>query len=682
MLYTGYAIFLTWPLAQSPGTQISSPSVTGDLGASVSHVAYIVQHHLFPFAPVTLKGLNAPQGVGEPWVLNWASLPGQALLYGLGYAFGAVAGNAVFLWLGFISSGLSMFWLTRRLFGSEPAALLAGFAFAFYPFAVDKIAGHFFYMYGAVLVLALWRMLELAQRPGVRNGLLAGAATAFAMWFTPYFVLIAGVSFATMAVVVLAAGAARGETRAALKSVVVACAPIVVLFAGIGALATIAGSSATGAVRTQSIQELYTYSARWLEWVLPDRHNLIFGGATSGYLTSHLHGSNFSESSLYLGVSVIVLAWGGVALAIAGIRRAGRRAAAADIRILGAIGGAGVALMAAWFSSPPKVRVLGVWVPTPSWFVFHVTSTFRVYTRFVELLELGLCVLMAFALSRLFARRGRTGRLVLFGALGIVLVLDLWSRPPVRAIPITPPAAYAWLKDHPGGIVADYPITPAVDPAYNALFWQMIDHHPLFQGFNDNSETESEKLDLVDLGEKKTAHDLAGYGVRYVVVHPGVPGAEPANMRRQGYILRFGAPDASVWQVGAAPARTRVDPLHNFYPVEGGPGYEFRWMSTAGVMGVFASDCARCTGTVTFQSGSTGVPRTLTVREQSTGAVLERVSVPPGRTVPVRVPGVTLVNGQARLDLTTDVPAAVPKNGDPRLLSIMVQEPQLKLTGS
>ena len=71
-------------------------------------------------------------------------------------------------------------------------------------------------------------------------------------------------------------------------------------------------------------------------------------------------------------------------------------------------------------------------------------------------------------------------------------------------------------------------------------------------------DDESMKLDLGDLRSPQTAAGLADYGVRYVVVHPAVPGGDPQNMRRQHYILRFTSPDGSVWQVDSAPAPTRI----------------------------------------------------------------------------------------------------------------------------
>ncbi|MBV9605276.1 MAG: hypothetical protein JO027_09220 [Solirubrobacterales bacterium] len=674
-VYVAYALFLTWPLPTDPGGLISAQGLSGDLGGSISRVAYIVQHHVFPFAPATFHGLNAPEGVSQAWVLNWGSLVGTTLLYGFGYIFSPVAGAAIYLWLGFVASGMAMFLLTRRLFGNPWAALLAGFAFAYSPWAVQGMSGHADYMQGWVLVLSVWRMIELADRPTVRNGLLAGAATVAAMLLTPYFVLIGGVGFVTMAVIVLLTGVARGELLATVRGVFLAGAVVVLVFGAIGVLTVVAGGDETGSLRTESITQLYAYTARWREWVLPDQNNLIFGGLTKPYLTSHLHGSNFAESSIYLGDSVLLLALGGVFLGLVKLRRVGR-AAARDIRGVAVAGGAALALVAAWFSAPPKVHLLGVWVPMPSWFVFHVTSTWRVYTRFVELIELGLCILLAFAATALLARRGRVASAVVIAALAAVLVLDLWARPPIRTTKVSAPAEYTWLKDHPGGIVADYPLEPAVFPNYAPLLWQMIDHHPIFQGYDANSDSELMKLDLVDLREPSTASRLAALGVRYIVVHPGQPGGDPANLTRQGYVLRFSGPDGSVWQDDARPAQTWVDGLQGFSVVEGGPNAEYRWMTGTGVLAITSRSCLSCWGVLTFQSASADLPRKLTVTDGRTGEVLATVPIPPDRSAPVRIPGVKLVGGQARLLLTTDIPALPPKDGDPRLLSISVGEPR------
>ena len=295
--------------------------------------------------------------------------------------------------------------------------------------------------------------------------------------------------------------------------------PIAVLYGALGLLTRLAWGADTGTIRAQSLDELYVYSSRWLEWLLPDRNNLIFGGATGPYLTAHLHGSNFSESSLYLGDSVVLLALVAVALTARRLWSA-HAAAFDDPRVTAVTAGSAVALAAAWFSSPPKVRLAGVWVPTPSWFIYHLTSTWRVYTRFVELLELGVTLLMACAVSWVLARCRPGAQAGVIAGLTAVLVLDLWARPPVRAIAVTPPPPeYTWLRAHPGGTVVDYPLEVAAFPDYAMLFWANVDRHPPFEEYASDSDALPRlKQDFVDLEEPTTAPGLADLGVRYVVL--------------------------------------------------------------------------------------------------------------------------------------------------------------------
>jgi hypothetical protein len=229
--------------------------------------------------------------------------------------------------------------------------------------------------------------------------------------------------------------------------------------------------------------------------------------------------------------------------------------------------------------------------------------------------------------------------------------------------------------------VADYPIEPADGPDYHALFWQVVDGHPVIQGYTSGSESESLKLQLADLREASTAPDRAALGVKYIVVHPGQPGATPATITRNHYIVRFSAPSGSVWQVGAPPAPTRVDALDNFSWVQGSPGAEYRWMTGVGLISLHARGCpSSCQGTLTFSSGSNKVPRTLTIRDSSSGRVLARQRIPAWIPVQVTVPGITLAHGQARLLLSTDIaPTPFEPGIDSRLLSVYVREPRLTL---
>lgn len=681
LAYLGYALFISWPLPTDPAGLIGGSSLYGDLTGGTAQIGYAIGHGVWPFLPGTAHGLNAPEGLHTAWVLNWANAPDVALKYLLALPFGAVAGANLFLWLSFVLSGVSMFLLTRRLFGSELAAGLAGFAFAFYPFAVNKIAGHVEYMNGWLFVLQVWRMLELARTPTRRNALLAGSATALSMWFTPYFVLFGGVVYVTMSAIVWGAGAARGAAGRAFRTVLLSAVPIAILFGALGILSRLAGGTQTGALRSLPIADLYTFSARWFEWLLPDANNLLFGRFTGSYLVSHLDGSNFSESALYLGVSVLVLAGTGFALTVRRIRVL-ERMAADDPSVLAGVAGAALAVVSLLFSLPPTLQILGRPLTMPSGFVYQLTATWRDYSRFVEVTELGLCILLALAVSWILGRcRGRS-RWLVFALLATVLCLDLWARPPApRTTKVTLPPAYRWLHNHPGGIVADYPLLPAAYPNYSPLFYSWLDGHPSFQGYAEGTESEAMKLTLGDLREARTAPELAALGVRYVVVHPRQPGGGASAMRRRHYVLRFASPGAEVWQVAARPLAVRVDIFDGFAPPGGRPGHKYQPMTGPGVLGITSRDCAGCRATLTFSASSNRYPRVLTVSEAATGRTLARLHVPAQTSKVFRIPGIRLAAGTERLDLATDLPPSLtrhPRKTDPT--SIYLEEPKLTLS--
>ena len=135
-----------------------------------------------------------------------------------------------------------------------------------------------------------------------------------------------------------------------------------------------------------------------------------------------------------------------------------------------------------------------------------------------------------------------------------------------------------------------------------------------------------------------------------------------------------------------ARARARIDGLDGLSPIVGPPGREYRWIlypvapGAQTIYGVTVHDCASCRVSVTFTSASNGRPRALSVREQGSDRVLARHEIPAGRPVTVRVPGITLVNGQARLVLSTDIPATASKSNDYfGWRSVYVQEPRVSI---
>jgi hypothetical protein len=669
LLYLAYAVFLTWPVVLHLGSEAWGLPA-GDLYGSIAHVREVVEHGIFPFAPATLHDFNAPFGVKQQWALELASLPGEGLLYGLSFLFGAVAGHTLFMLSGFVASGLAMFLLARRVTGTGWVALLAGFAFAFYPYAVGKSEGHLHFVHGWPLVLVAWRGLATLERPTLRNGLWLGAATALAMWWTPYYILIAGVELAVLFVAVAGAGLLRRGLGAHLKALAAACGPLVALGVLLAALQKAGAGSAAGALRTHPLSELTIFSARLHEYVVPDRHNLLLGGDTSTYLTTHLHGSNFSENDLYVGDSVSLVARLGAWFA-ARRWRAARRAGLDDAWAVAATIGAVLALVALVFSTPPQLTVLGHLVPTPSWFVFKATSTWRVYSRFVELVMLGLVLCAAVGLAGALRRRSPRARIALLLVATAILPLDLWAREPTSVASTTrAPDVYLALRGHPRGILAEYPIEPGDYPDYASLFYQYAHGMPVFQGYEGGSAQESRKLELDDPADPQTPHDLAAWGVRYVLIHNGAYAPNPPDLTKVGGYRRLYDKDpyGTLYEVTASPTRVLVDAVDGFAPPEGAP--RFRWMTAPVGHLLLTGRCGVCSGRLQLFASSAAVPRTLTIRDPSGRVIATKLIGTQATTV--RVP-LRFTRAQTLALSVSPPPAPVP--GDPRTLGIIVSHP-------
>jgi hypothetical protein len=650
-VYLAYGLFVTWPLATNLSGQLSAPNLLEDAAGTTSYFAFLTAHHLSPFTAGHLAVLNAPQGIPITWALNLAQAPSYLMTWVLVLAFGPVAGSNVFMLIGFVLSGTLMFAIVHRLFGSRLVALLAGFAFAFYPFAVAASSVHYAFVHGWPLLLCVWRLIEMIHQPTRRNALLAGFATAFAMWWNPYYELLGGFALATCLIMCVAVGLARDRPREALRAGAISLLPVAALGVFFVALIKLGGGlSSVGAV-SRPISQVYIFSAHLREY-LPGPYNLLFGHLTGSYLISHLGIDDTWDTALYPGYVVLALAVGGFVMTVRSLRS--HRAALADIRVVAVLTAGALALVAFVSSGPPTIALLGHSLTLPSGALFHLTQTWEAFARFVMLLELALIIMMAAALAHL-RRTLRAPRLgLVFALIALLLVVDLWDRQPQRTTSTTPPPAYAWLKAHPGGIVADYPLLPAYD-SFNAraMYWGAVDGHPLFQGYAALSSSESLKLDLADLSDPQTAGKLAAYGVRYVVVHADTPGGDPSQLRSAGYRpILINRHSGSLWQVTSHPAQTSVDALSGFDWYSGFPSYDRRLMRRDGVLAVHARDCSSTSsGTVSFAVGGVGRKLRLTVLSQRTGAVLAQSEVPGLGVIRLAVHGVTLLHGNARLDL-------------------------------
>jgi hypothetical protein len=417
-------------------------------------------------------------------------------------------------------------------------------------------------------------------------------------------------------------------------------------------------------IRTLPKIELITYSARPYEYVLPPYGPLARLTNSPQYLTDHIHGSNPSESTLYVGVSIIALALVALVALVRGrLLRTQARAAIAMLAIV---------VVGVAFSAPPTWDAWGLNLPMPNDLIFHVTSAWRVYSRLVVVVMIGLSVLASIGVNVIVRGRARQWQALMLAAIGLVVVVDLAPQTSIFT-PIHMPGIYRTLAEQPPGIVAQYPLLPAEYSTYNDLWFRALGGHPTLNGYPSGSTQETRDVALANLSDPRTRAGLKALGVRYVLVTavPSAPFPPPGHPGR-GYRLIGRDAYATLYRIAATGQAALASPGLGFDASEATPSGSLNWLlAPTGTIKVQGT-CRPCRGAVTFTVHSLGPSRLVTISLPGRGVVFRRrVSGPVDVFVPVEFSG-----AQSLTIAATPGPRAVrstlPDSQDPRSVSVAI----------
>jgi hypothetical protein len=405
----------------------------------------------------------------------------------------------------------------------------------------------------------------------------------------------------------------------------------------------------TGYFIPRSEADLLPYGSRPWEYVLPAYLNPHFG--TAAWLTAHLHGSNFSESSLYVGWVTILLAGGWLLWALTARRRLGR-----EQKFVG-IGFTALVAAALLFSLPSPIPHTSV--PTPSRLVWEVASQFRVPTRFQALVMAGLVPLAALGLAGigrqvLVAFRSRAAVVAVCAVFGVLSWYELSVTSPGLTAVNVPPPEYRALRAAPPGIVAEYPLV-TLDEGRNSdyTFWQRVDHRRLLNGASRGSFPDAVRDALVDPAASGTAAALSELGVSTILVHPdaytalGVAKQAPEQLGSGYRLLGRYADGTSMWKVTARPAPALATFRSGFGVTEATTSQSSRWLlADDGKIDIYARRAGLYKATIKVVSY--GRPRTVLI--EGAGRPRRFVAPPGGADVSLllRVPA-----GQSTLTVET-----------------------------
>jgi len=247
---------------------------------------------------------------------------------------------------------------------------------------------------------------------------------------------------------------------------------------------------------------------------LPSTEHPLFGNFTKKFVGSPLWGVSLTEHQLYLGWTVILLAF-------VAFRKWRRRCSNINEENFW-IGFFVFLVIVAWlFSQPPWWRIGPIKIFMPSFFMYKILPMVRAYCRFGIVVELGLSILAGFGLNLILDRIKNKNRQLLLGSIFCFLVLfEFWNWPPYKVIDVSKaPQVYYWLKNQPQDFaIAEYPLdTEGPNEMYK--FYQIFHQKPIINGTIPGTYANKVAQKIVKLSDPKTASILKWMGVKYVLVH-------------------------------------------------------------------------------------------------------------------------------------------------------------------
>jgi len=449
---TTLTIVLTLILTYPQARRLDSVTDLGDPLFSIWRLAWIA--HQLPRDPLHLFDANIF------WPMRFTLAYSDSTLL-LGFA------AAPFIWLGiapttihslfllasFVLAGVCMYLFARAITGQPAAAIVAGVAFAFYPYRFEQYA-HFEQMFSFWMPLALWALHRTLTRGRVVDGLLTGAAVAAqylsGMYLGAFFVVWLVPVYAVLAV-------GSGRLRASVKPLVAGAGLAVVLLAPVA----VPHFLARQAVGERPPSEVEFYSAR-------PGHYLVSRTDRYAYADLFGRGPHEAERDLFPGLLVVVLA----AVALAPPVSVTRLAYAAGMV----------------FAFDASLGTHGTLFPF-LYRTFVPFRAFRVPARFSLLVGLSLVLLAGYGVARLNARIARASlRYGLTAFLVAGFVFEAWSARVLEPVWPHPPAIYQWFEGRPKGVVAELP--PAAneerlyDPEASYMYFSTFHWQPLLNGYS------------------------------------------------------------------------------------------------------------------------------------------------------------------------------------------------------
>lgn len=485
---------------------------------------------------------NYPFGddVAKPAYITWIAVLGPLWL--LSRVMRPTTALALVTVLGYVTSGLGMYGLVKRLTGHWYVAAFAAYAAAFMPYHVYKSSDHLTNVFNVVVILvigffvAVWKRATKARIVGL------GISVALACYTDGYYIMIAGFTVLGLIIAAVLSDRFIGDVpwrqigRRLLHVAIAGVVAVILVLPILGVYVVQNRELQNDLVQQRGtiLIDTLIYSAHPIDFVLPAKENPIVTHVPALKAASDVRNqhSNPMERTDYLGWTVILLVVFGYGGLVVARRRAREpvvpRETAERVALLA------LPFVIVWAFGPELAIGPQLSIRLPYLGLIQVTSLWRVPARMVLGIQ-PLAVLAAAAvLDRLLSgswlsqaswakrsvRRARVLPVVLSLALTAVLALEYWT--PTASRPFSGkdmPETYTWIKQQSDiKAILELPIGAHMSTAGYYAYAQSIHGRPTI-----NSSLGTQELAMFDAlvgAQNPAAINLARRrGVDTVVVH-------------------------------------------------------------------------------------------------------------------------------------------------------------------
>jgi len=499
---------ISWPMFVSPTTEIHG--LRGDSTGSIYDLWY-ARHYGFSFLPGARNELLAyPVGMSSGGPLL---LPG-VLLFLPGIALTGLV-NEIFAYNVLIVLGMLLPFVTSYAFfrlvpysRSISMVLASGFVLAPY----HQLSELSWYGQSQLIGIPLTAIMTLRfqRHPSVRHLNHMAFAVAISFLTNAYVGLMAAVLVLCGLIVGVIAHRKQILLRF-MKLTWRTWAAVLTLSTATTTMLLILSSSVKKDI-SRSPTELKVYGLRLSELYHPTPYSAFGDSRLWLKGVTDLHGSNLIEISQYVGLSVLVLSFGGLIVSV-------KQMKSIQLPCFAGL----LVVVSFWFGASQGLNFGPIKIIAPATLINQVTPFWRVYSRFGLLLFFGLLILAGIFLqycSELIKRRWL--RFTMLIAILFILVIDLLIVVPGASTKISVPKYVEFLSKQRAGVLMEYPLAGGDD---TLRYQRRLDQRTLgLPSVNGDYETDSRLLNLGldDPRSVKSIEALSALNVRWVVIQDWV----------------------------------------------------------------------------------------------------------------------------------------------------------------